>query len=140
MVQISAQHGGSRSSRVIRPLHHQLNQFFKDNWAEQYLEEITKLSVVLRVSGEIQDFEFKGSERLKHLRKSKEITIDLSIPESAWKGKTTDEFRPYLRTGMEQCFQLLLQKAEKAGAVRDRDQVQAVFERAIEDLCPTDLR
>ena len=138
MVQISAQHGGSRSSRIIRPLHHQLNRFFKDYPAEQYFNGITELGVVLRVSGEAQDFEYEGPERLKHLRKPKEITIDLSIPESAWKGKTTDEFRPYLMSGMEQCFEQLLQKADEIGAIRNREQVQSVLVQAMEDLCPSD--
>ena len=132
--QVSAQYGDPKASDIIFPIQKSLNQFFGSEMDEVYLKGVDKLSVVLRVSGKIRDFGAEGPERLKCLKKDKEITIDLAVPESAWRGKRPEDVKSYLRNGFEKSVALLLQRAEKEKWVVDRSKVDEVFVSAFDEV------
>lgn len=48
-----------------------------------YSEEIAEFALVLRVGGNMQEFDFEGCERIRRSRKGKYITVDLGFPLTA---------------------------------------------------------
>ena len=131
MIKMSAQFGGGDADRVIFPLHKQFNNFFSSVSAERYLIGNTRFFIVLRVSGHIQDFNFEGPERLKYFKTKEAMTLDLSIPERAWKGKTTEDFRPYFARQLQECLKLLIAEAKKCALLTDFEGVRALLDKAI---------
>lgn len=134
MITICAQYGGPKAGDNIRPLAIRLNEYFDQHPPSNYFSGVKKLSIILRVSGSVTDFGHEGPERLRYLKKSDEITIDFTIPESAWTGKSLDDMRKYLRIGFEQCFEHLMTKAIQSGAKIEIEIMNEIFFRAMNDL------
>lgn len=132
MLQISAQYGDPKATDVFWPFHRSLNQEFESVDAEEYFETLTCLSIVLRVSGAVRDFEAEGVERLKKVRGTPELTVDLAVPENRWKGVDGEAFAAYLRTGIEAACEALIVKAEQAGEVKDPEKLRATLRAGIE--------
>ena len=76
-----------------------------------YSEEISEFALVLRIGGNMQEFDFEGCERIRRNRKNKYITIDLGFPSRRWRGATDKEIRKYLtdvvETGLLCCLHRL---------------------------------
>ncbi|SRR6266480_2278438 len=76
-----------------------------------YSEEISEFALVLRIGGNMQDFDLEGCERIRRNRKDKYITVDLGFPSRRWKGVTDSEIRRYLadivETGLLCCLHRL---------------------------------
>jgi hypothetical protein len=125
--QVSAQYGDSRASHLFFPVQRRLNQAFGEEMDRALIGNLEKLSVVLRVSGAARDFNHVGPERLKYLRKDREITIDLAISENEWKGVSADKVKASLRTGLETCVRMLLDRAHEEGCLLDRPKVERLF-------------
>ena len=66
-----------------------------------YSQEIEKFALVLRVGGEMLEFNFEGCERIRRNRKQKYITVDLGFPSNRWKGATESGIREYLAEAVE---------------------------------------
>ena len=66
-----------------------------------YSPEVEKFALVLRVGGEMQEFDFEGCERIRRNRKHKYITLDLGFPSNRWKGATDLAIREYLAEALE---------------------------------------
>src|ERR1700704_1430660 len=66
-----------------------------------YSEEISEFALVLRIGGEMQEFDFEGCQRVRRNRKGKYITIDLGFPSRRWRGVTDSEIRRYLAETVE---------------------------------------
>ena len=81
-----------------------------------YSEEISEFALVLRIGGDMQEFDFEGCERIRRNRKDKYITVDLGFPSRKWRGVTDSEIRRYLsetvETGLLCCLHRL--KKDKA--------------------------
>src|SRR5438309_4867325 len=45
-----------------------------------YSEEISEFALVLRIGGNMQEFDFEGCERIRRNRKDRYITVDLGFP------------------------------------------------------------
>src|SRR6266704_2470699 len=50
-----------------------------------YSEEISEFALVLRIGGNMQEFDFEGCERIRRNRKDKYITVDLGFPSRRWR-------------------------------------------------------
>ena len=76
-----------------------------------YSEEIVEFALVLRIGGNMQDFNLEGFERIRRNREDKYITVDLGFPSRRWKGVTDSEIRRYLadivETGLLCCVHRL---------------------------------
>jgi hypothetical protein len=76
-----------------------------------YSEEISEFALVLRIGGDMQEFDFEGCERIRRNRKDKYITVDLGFPSRRWKGVDDREIRKYLceivETGLLCCLHRL---------------------------------
>jgi hypothetical protein len=66
---------------------------------------------VLRIGGNMQEFDFEGCERIRRNRKDKYITVDLGFPSLRWRGVANNEIRKYLieiiETGLLCCIHRL---------------------------------
>src|SRR5882724_8420396 len=76
-----------------------------------YSEEIYEFSLVLRIGGNMQEFDFEGCERIRRNRKDKKITVHLGFPSNKWRGATDSEIRRYVaeivETGLLCCLRRL---------------------------------
>jgi hypothetical protein len=76
-----------------------------------YSDEISEFALVLRIGGNMQEFDFEGCERISRNRKGKYITVDLGFPSRRWRGVTDQEIRSYLadivETGLLCCLHRL---------------------------------
>ena len=66
-----------------------------------YSPEIRQFALILRIGGEMQEFNFEGGERIRRNRKQKYITVDLGFPSNRWKGATESGIREYLAEAVE---------------------------------------
>ena len=66
-----------------------------------YSSEIREFALILRIGGEMQEFNFEGCERIRRNRKQKYITVDLGFPSNRWKGATESGIREYLAEAVE---------------------------------------
>ena len=131
MIQVSAQYGDHNSTKIIRPFHKRLNDLLEEVVVETYFKAIVKLSIVLRVPGEFWKFNGEGPQKLKYMKKQKEITIDFVIPESKWKPVSEIEFSSYIENGIRQCFELFLERAKKEKELIDEDGIRSGFVNAM---------
>src|SRR5882672_836735 len=76
-----------------------------------YSEEISGFALVLRIGGNMQEFNFEGCERIRRNRRDKYITVDLGFPSRRWRGVSDDEIRKHLveivETGLLCCLNRL---------------------------------
>ena len=134
MIVISAQHGDPRSTDTIWPLHRQLNKLFEEFVQDTHCESVDKFGIVFRVSGKVRDFGGEGPERLKRLRKDKEVTIDFVIPEERWRGVPEDEVRSYVASQVRVAFGQLIERVEEDKEPIDSGAVLGSFEKAMEQF------
>ena len=133
MLQISADHGCSRSDRHIWPIHRGLNQAFERHFDASDLIDLDVLGIVFRVSGEIMDFGGEGPERLKHSKRDRDIAIDLLIPESRWKGQSPEAIQAYVIAGVRSCIDQLIAKATELNKLRDPEAYRQKAAAAVSD-------
>jgi hypothetical protein len=76
-----------------------------------YSEEVSEFALILRIGGNIQEFDFEGCERIRRNRKEKYITVDLGFPSYRWRNRPDHEIRRYLgdivETGLLCCLDRL---------------------------------
>lgn len=87
-----------------------------------YSEEISEFALVLRIGGNMQEFDFEGCERIRRNRKDRYITVDLGFPSRRWKGVIDSEIRKYLaeivETGLLCCLHRLKKNKVKVHEAR----------------------
>jgi len=99
-----------------------------------YSDEISEFALVLRIGGNIQEFDFEGCERIRRNRKSNYITVDLGFPSRRWRGLADNEIRKYLadivETGLLCCLHRLKKdkvRVREAALMRDFTEVKRRF-------------
>jgi hypothetical protein len=85
-----------------------------------YSEEVSECALVLRIGGNMQEFNFEGCERVRRNRKEKYITVDLGFPSRRWRGVTDNDIRNYLLEIVETGLLCCLNRLQK-----DRTQVKS---------------
>ncbi|MBZ5662655.1 MAG: hypothetical protein LAO08_19815 [Acidobacteriia bacterium] len=85
-----------------------------------YSDAIINFALILRIGGNMQEFDFEGCERIRRNHNQKYITVDLGFPSHRWRGVSDEQIRKYLaelvETGLLSCINRLQ---------RDKTQVQA---------------
>lgn len=99
-----------------------------------YSDEISEFALVLRVGGNMQEFDFEGCERIRRNRKDRYITVDLGFPSRKWRGVPDSEIRRYLadivETGLLCCLHRLKEdkvKVHEAKLMNDYTNVKRNF-------------
>jgi hypothetical protein len=78
-----------------------------------YSPEIREFALILRIGGDMQEFDFEGCERIRRNRKQKYITVDLGFPSNRWKGATESGIREYLAEAVETGLLCCIRRLEK---------------------------
>ena len=133
-IQISGQYGEPRASDVFWPIQKKLNECFENNINGGYLKSILKFAIGLRVSGKLCDFQSQGAERLRYLKKTNALTIDLVFAESQWSDADMAELKKIIAQGVTECLELMIERAVKLGEVVDRVALRKDIEEAIADF------
>jgi hypothetical protein len=85
-----------------------------------YSEEVVEFALILRIGGDMQEFDFEGCERIRRNRKGRYITVDLGFPSRRWRGVSDEEMRKYLAELVETGLLCCLSRLHK-----DKTQVQS---------------
>src|SRR5580698_1839679 len=93
-----------------------LRKLLATNCAGPYSSGIAEFALILRIGGNMREFDFEGCERIRRNRKEKYITVDLGFPSRKWRGVPDSAIRRYLadivETGLLCCLHRL--KKDKA--------------------------
>src|SRR5262245_27141738 len=88
-----------------------LRKLLASNCAAPYCEEISEFALILRIGGNMQEFDFEGCERVRRNRKEHSITVDLGFPSYRWRNHSDGDIRQYLaeivETGLLCCLNRL---------------------------------
>lgn len=130
-IQISGQYGDPQADDIFWPMQKKLNDYFKKYIIGEYFKSITKIAIVLRVSGKISDFKSQGAERLKYWKKDKVLSIDLVFSESQWLGVNLSVVRKITAEGIKECLSLMMERAVKLNEVVDKEALMEDIENAL---------
>ena len=130
-IQISGQYGDPQADDIFWPMQKKLNDYFKKYIVGEYFKSITKIAIVLRVSGKISDFKSQGAERLKYWKKDKVLSIDLVFSESQWLGVNLSVVRKITAEGIKECLSLMMERAVKLNEVVDKEALMEGIENAL---------
>jgi hypothetical protein len=89
-----------------------------------YLRTIMKFAIAFRVSGMVQDFESKGPERMKLLRKQHILTMDMVYACQPWKTVDRNALVPVVSADMATCIGMMIERARRAGEVLQHEQLR----------------
>ena len=134
LVQVSAQYGGSKVDGIFWPLQKKMNESLSKYLVGGYFKSISKVAIVLRVSGEIWKFFPAGPGELKYKKKSNTITIDLVLLENQWKGVDLKEVAGTLVEGVRNSFRLMIEKSKEVGELENESRLVEDVEVALKDF------
>jgi len=133
-VQISGDYGEPKADDLFWPLQKKLNDCFKKHMTGVYFNALVMLSIVFRVSGKVLDFGSEGPEKLKYIKKSSELTIDLVFPQTFWRGIDRKELKSNVAGSLQGCINVMLDKAIELNEVKDLEGLTRDIERAIAEF------
>ena len=93
-----------------------------------YAKEIKEFALILRIGGEMMEFDFKGCEGIKVNKKNQYITVDLGFPSYEWKGKSDSHIRAFLAGAVLEGLHCCIEHLEKRGAAVDGGRILSDFE------------
>lgn len=111
-ITIGQQSGGPEDGGVKWAKSH-LYKMLQAHCKSDYCPAVDELSLVLRVSGALDDFGPEAIERIRRRRPDRYITADIVIPQSIWQGKTEFEIKEYLACRVRTALQLLAERLQK---------------------------
>ena len=137
---IGGEYGEATADRHIWPVQKRFNDCFKKHLKGPYFKTFNEFGIAFRVSGKITDFGFDGPERMKKLRSKPGIGIDLSFPESSWKGVEEADIREKVISGVLECLRLMTQKTKEMKELTDLDSFQQDLEKVFSEITETDFK
>lgn len=123
--------------KIFAAYHPMLNRIFctgEDGVVvDEYFRNLWRFSIIFRVArGNINFQNGQGPEFLKKVRNKPCYTIDYTIPQAWWEGKSDKEFRPVVANGVRECFELLKKRAIKDNEIIDLEKLDNDFNAGIE--------
>ena len=106
----------------------------KKNIKGGYLKTILKFAIGFRVSGKLCDFQSLGAERLRYLKKTNALTVDLVFSESQWSIADLDELKKVILIGVLTCLDLMIVKSEKLGELVEREALLSDIEKSLDEF------
>lgn len=111
--EIAAQFGGKDCSEVILPHFRAIKKALKKHRDSRYCDSIDEFSFLLRVDGQITQWEFYGCENIDFNLKERFISIDVGVPILIWKKSNkdiADYFSKSILEGADKMVEYLLEK------------------------------
>jgi hypothetical protein len=104
-----------------------LRKLMETHCRGQYSPDIKEFALILRIGGEMQEFNFEGCERLRRNRKDKYITVDLGFPSYRWRGISDAGIRQYLAEAVETGLLCCIRRLEKDKTPVDSQKLMADY-------------
>src|ERR1019366_6078140 len=95
IVSIGADCGGPEAG-VVGALKVPLYQALERRVTSSHCAAVDEYAIVLRVDGSIEKFGAEGLARLRFAKARRYITVNVQIPEVAWRGKSTSQLKHYI--------------------------------------------
>lgn len=133
-IQISGQYGDPKADDIFWPIQKKLNDFFKSNISDEYFKDISKLAIAFRASGKAQNFDSKGPERMKYIKRDQCITIDLVFPVEQWANTTNEDLLNTVITGVLNCLNLMIEKSKTLGMLVNEKKLLSDINNALHDF------
>jgi hypothetical protein len=117
-ITIGCQGGGPETGTVGRSkvdLYHALSRYVTGT----HCDSIDEYGLVLRVDGSLDKFGPEGITRLRFAKTQRYITVDIQIPESAWKPIGDAELRQYLGAQVAAAIRVCVARLKKDKCVVD---------------------
>lgn len=133
-IQISGDYGEPRADDLFWPLQKKLNDCFNKQMTGVYFNALVMLSIVFRVSGKVLDFGSEGPEKLKHIKKDSELTIDLVLPQTFWRGVDQRKLKSNIAVSLQVCINLMLDKAKQLNEIKNLEGFRRDLEKAISEF------
>jgi len=91
-----------------------------------YSQAVSQYALVLRVSGSIQTYGEEGLARLRFYKSRRYITVDIQIPERAWKPLSASELREYIARQVLSAVEACSARLERESLVQREPLLSAV--------------
>lgn len=86
------------------------------------------------MSGKLCDFQSQGAERLRYLKKTNALTIDLVFAESQWSDADMAELKKIIAQGVTECLELMIEKSAQLGELVDKGALLSDIEKSIDEF------
>jgi len=106
-LQTSSEDGGT-SKHVLA-----LRTLLRSHCAGPYSNEVDEFALVLRVGGDMREFDFEGCERIRRSHKERYITVDIGFPSKNWRGASDSEIRRRIAESVETGLLCCIRRLEK---------------------------
>ncbi len=125
---ISAQFGGGAGSSVLKPHFFELKKALRLAGAAIPCDLLQQMAFILRVDGDIVQFNFEGCENVDLNRKKKYISIDVGVPIKRWRDRSDAEISAYLIDSMWEGLEEMLARLAANKIPCDVTAIRALFE------------
>jgi len=113
-----------RTSQHVLPLRKLLASHCKG----PYSSEVREFALILRIGGELSEFDFKGCERIRRHKEKAYITVDLGFPSYEWKGQSDEHIKRYLARSVETGLRCCLERLKRDGIAVESGRLLADYE------------
>lgn len=127
-VTLAAQASGE-DKRTARPVL-EMRKLLEHHCRGPYSPDIVEFALILRIGGDMQEFDFEGCERLRRNRKGKYITVDLGFPSYRWKDANDSSIRAFIAEAVETGLLCCIRRLEKDRTPVDSYTLLEDFRRA----------
>ena len=125
---VSAQFGGGAGSTVIKPHFFALKKALRPAGNAIPCDLLQQIAFILRVDGDIVQFNFEGCENVDLNRKKKYISIDVGVPVKRWQGRSDAEIAAYLIDSMWEGLEEMLARLAANKITCDAAAIRVLFE------------
>jgi hypothetical protein len=105
-----------------------------------YSADVAEFALILRLGGDLNDFDFEGCERIRRSRKERYITVDIGFPSRCWKHATDTAIRHFLADAVETGLLCCVQRLEKDRTPVDVSRLMADYAVAKQGFLDSDQR
>lgn len=106
-----------------------------------YTKTLIRFFVVVKMSGDVTDFaklhNVTGPYDLRKERGKPILSIDLIVPREAIEGRTFEQYRDWVLTGLQQCFETLIASATERGELLNEAGLRAEIQIGFDKLTNT---
>ena len=130
--------GGGPETAVVGRSKVELYQALARHVTSTHCDAIEEYGLVLRVSGSLDKFGPEAITGLRFAKKQRYITLDIQIPEEAWRPLTDSELRQYLSARVQEAIGVCIARLQNDGHTVADGQLMLEISRAINEYTDQD--
>lgn len=118
--------GGGPETRVVCHAKVPLAQALERTVTSSYSQPVSEYALVLRVSGSLQSYGEEGLAKLRLYKSRRLITVDIQVPECAWKPLSARELQEYISRQVLNAVEARAARLERESLVQREQLLSAV--------------